>query len=312
MVPMETTLRLLRAAMQASGARKFLIDGFPRTLEQAEAFEATICPSKLVLVFDCPEDEMKRRLLHRGRTSGRVDDNEATIAKRLRAYVEATQPVVERYEAAGRARRVNAVPSAEVVFQDVRALFQPSIVLLVGATGSGRGSLATTLGRAFGYTRISTSELLRREAKVESPRGRLVARAMREGRTVPADVVLQLVRRAMRDAASERFLLDGFPRVVSDGFPLVHDQVQLLRETLGPAHFLIHLDADRVHRIERANNDADAVDAATEVFLREKLPVVRHYERLGLAYRISANLPKEEVAEQVRPIFDEFLARKGK
>ena len=55
LVPTEVTVRLLRQAMQSSSNDKFLIDGFPRALDQAETFEQEVKPPELVLFFDCPE-----------------------------------------------------------------------------------------------------------------------------------------------------------------------------------------------------------------------------------------------------------------
>eukprot|EP00798_Chlamydomonas_sp_ICE-L_P013607 gene13608-19482_t len=54
-VPLEVTMTLLKNAMISSGGSFFLIDGFPRKLDQGQAFEETIMPSKGVLFFDCPE-----------------------------------------------------------------------------------------------------------------------------------------------------------------------------------------------------------------------------------------------------------------
>ncbi len=62
-----------------------LIDGFPRALDQASVFESSIGLPKAVLFFECPEDEMEKRLLKRGETSGRADDNAETIRKRFKA-----------------------------------------------------------------------------------------------------------------------------------------------------------------------------------------------------------------------------------
>ena len=55
LVPTEVTVKLLRKAMQASSNDKFLIDGFPRAIDQAETFERDVKPPALVLFFDCPE-----------------------------------------------------------------------------------------------------------------------------------------------------------------------------------------------------------------------------------------------------------------
>nr|POE63465.1 uridylate kinase [Quercus suber] len=127
-VPMEVTIQLLENAMQAtiaeSGNRKFLIDGFPRKMDQAVAFEEKVVPSKFTLFFDCPEDTMRQRLLKRGETSGRADDNEESIKKRFRTFVETSMPVVDAFEKEGRVVKVDATQGPEEVYEIVKKEFE--------------------------------------------------------------------------------------------------------------------------------------------------------------------------------------------
>src|SRR5437762_1501424 len=105
-VPMEITVALLLDSMTAALTNKetrtpkprFLIDGFPRKMDQATFFEETVCPSTLTLFLSCPEDVLLNRLLSRGKTSGRDDDNIESIRKRFRVFEETTLPVVRYYE----------------------------------------------------------------------------------------------------------------------------------------------------------------------------------------------------------------------
>ena len=97
-VPMEVTISLLRNAIQSAieehdqstsegwgnGKGRFLIDGFPRKLDQSYKFEESVCPAQLVLFLECSEEIMLKRLLQRGETSGRTDDNIDSIKKRFR------------------------------------------------------------------------------------------------------------------------------------------------------------------------------------------------------------------------------------
>ena len=132
-VPMEVTIQLLENAMtealQKSGATKgrFLIDGFPRKMDQAHKFEEAVCPAKLVLFFDCPEKVMEERLLERGKTSGRADDNAESIRKRFRTFVETSMPVVDYYEKEGKVIKVDATPSPDQVFVNTQKLLTAKI-----------------------------------------------------------------------------------------------------------------------------------------------------------------------------------------
>lgn len=120
-VPMEVTIKLLENAMTAALREKgttkgrFLIDGFPRKMDQAHKFEEAVCPAKVVLFFDCPEKVMEERLLERGKTSGRTDDNAESIRKRFRTFIETSMPVVNFYEGQGKVIKVDATPSPEDV-----------------------------------------------------------------------------------------------------------------------------------------------------------------------------------------------------
>jgi UMP-CMP kinase len=126
-VPMEVTIQLLENAMLESisttSNRKFLIDGFPRKMDQALKFEEVVVKSKFTLFFDCDEETMHERLLGRGKTSGRADDNEESIKKRFRTFVETSMPVVEHFEKEGRVVKVDATKGPEEVYTHVREQF---------------------------------------------------------------------------------------------------------------------------------------------------------------------------------------------
>lgn len=130
-VPMEITVALLSNAMAdslastpppATGTKaRFLIDGFPRKLDQAVFFEQTVCPSELVLFLDCPEEVMESRLLKRGETSGRDDDNAESIRKRFRTFIETSMPVVDDFEKKGKVVKVKATGTVDEVYAEVKA-----------------------------------------------------------------------------------------------------------------------------------------------------------------------------------------------
>jgi len=151
LVPGELTVELLKQEMarQATiGNTRFLIDGFPRNRENLVDWEKLIGPVdrvingtavapkhhairafahvKFVLFFDCPEATMLARCLHRGETSGRVDDNEEAVKKRFVTYNEETKPILEGFNEWGIVKTISAVPSAEEVFATIRPLFAGS------------------------------------------------------------------------------------------------------------------------------------------------------------------------------------------
>lgn len=144
-VPSSVTISLLEAAMAAAAKEaeekktggeggkagkgapsklkhRFLVDGFPRNDENRSAYEAlTGSDPALVLFFDCPEAVMRARLLGRGQ--GRTDDNDETIKKRFRVFVESSVPVVEYYEKKGKVAKINADRGPDEVYADVKKVF---------------------------------------------------------------------------------------------------------------------------------------------------------------------------------------------
>lgn len=124
LVPVAVTLNLLKAAMIQSGGKFFLVDGFPRALDQAAMFESSIQPPQAVLFFDCPEEEMEKRLLKRGETSGRSDDNAATIRKRFHTFLDQSLPVKDHYLAEGKCHVISAVAHPDDVYTKVKAALE--------------------------------------------------------------------------------------------------------------------------------------------------------------------------------------------
>ncbi|GAU97238.1 hypothetical protein RvY_08569 [Ramazzottius varieornatus] len=109
LVPLETVLNLLKEAIlrESPHSKGFLIDGFPREVMQANEFEKQVGLCSMVIYFEVPFDIMTERLLQRGITSGRVDDNAATIQKRLQTFADQTIPVVRHYECVRKAHIVH-------------------------------------------------------------------------------------------------------------------------------------------------------------------------------------------------------------
>ena len=121
-VASETTVRLLQQAMDGRQG-PFLIDGFPRSVANLKAFEDVASPACFMLYLDVTEEEMEARLLKRGLSSGRSDDNAEVIKKRFRTFVEDSMPVIKILEERGCLRRINAAATEQIVFDRVCEAF---------------------------------------------------------------------------------------------------------------------------------------------------------------------------------------------
>uniref|UniRef100_A0A6N2MV96 adenylate kinase n=1 Tax=Salix viminalis TaxID=40686 RepID=A0A6N2MV96_SALVM len=150
-VPSEVTVGILQQAMQQSENKKFIIDGFPRNEENIATFEKTVkVEPEFVLFFDCPEDELKRRLLNRNQ--GRADDNPVTIEKRLKVFKESTLPVINYYSSKGKVQKINAQRSVEQVIpgNESRVMKMMNRISEIGSTiVMGRNELLHTSGHGY-------------------------------------------------------------------------------------------------------------------------------------------------------------------
>jgi len=102
-------LTLLKEAIAkvASTSKGFLIDGYPRNVEQGTRFESDVYPVDCVIYFQVSDETMTTRLLKRGETSGRADDNEETIKQRIITFHAETQPVIDYYKKAKKVHQVS-------------------------------------------------------------------------------------------------------------------------------------------------------------------------------------------------------------
>ena len=102
-----------------------IFDGFPRTIAQAEALEALLnergTSVSAVVGLEVPEEELIDRLVKRGQMSGRSDDNEETIKKRLNVYHSQTSPLQDFYKEKGLYKAIKGTGSIEDIFEDIKA-----------------------------------------------------------------------------------------------------------------------------------------------------------------------------------------------
>jgi adenylate kinase len=106
-------------------ANGFLFDGFPRTVAQAQALDKLLNLKKTdiaaVLALEVNEDELVKRLLNRGKTSGRSDDTDETvIRKRFSVYNNETSPVAEYYKRAKKFKAIHGEGSVDEINASLR------------------------------------------------------------------------------------------------------------------------------------------------------------------------------------------------
>jgi len=125
LVPDEVVIGMIDTCLEKHPeAKGFLFDGFPRTIAQAKALDGLLSLKKTtickVLALEVTEDELVKRLLKRGETSGRTDDtDEAVIRKRFNVYKAETEPVAAHYHAQNKLERILGEGSVDDIFQKI-------------------------------------------------------------------------------------------------------------------------------------------------------------------------------------------------
>ncbi|MBL7711702.1 MAG: adenylate kinase, partial [Chitinophagaceae bacterium] len=121
LVPDEVVIGMISTKIdETPDSRGFIFDGFPRTKQQAIALDKLLefknAPINLVLALEVPDEELTKRILHRALTSGRADDTEEVIKKRVEEYRAKTEIVASHYDAMGKVERIKGEGSVEDIF----------------------------------------------------------------------------------------------------------------------------------------------------------------------------------------------------
>jgi adenylate kinase len=131
LVPDALIVELIRERLGHEDTRTgFILDGFPRTIPQAEALDAMLEAIDrriaAVLEFQLPEAEAVERLLGRAAQEGRVDDTPDTIRRRMEVYREQTEPLTAYYIALGLLVGIDAAADVDAVYQQVVQVLERS------------------------------------------------------------------------------------------------------------------------------------------------------------------------------------------
>jgi adenylate kinase len=123
LVPDEITIPLIREELLKTGGGGFILDGYPRTIVQAEALDALLDeigePLSIVLLLALDDDIARERLLRRAAEEGRADDRPGAIDERLATYHRQTAPVVDHYRTSGNLVQLHAERPVNEVWAEI-------------------------------------------------------------------------------------------------------------------------------------------------------------------------------------------------
>jgi len=124
LVPDEVVIGMIRNKLQGNlSGPGYIFDGFPRTVVQADELDKLMgelgTDITIMVSLEVDESELVKRLLKRGETSGRSDDNEETVRKRLEVYNRETSPVARHYSSQGKLSIVNGLGTVGEIFDRI-------------------------------------------------------------------------------------------------------------------------------------------------------------------------------------------------
>eukprot|EP00930_Biecheleria_cincta_P060420 TRINITY_DN46089_c0_g1_i1.p1 TRINITY_DN46089_c0_g1~~TRINITY_DN46089_c0_g1_i1.p1 ORF type:complete len:322 (-),score=68.48 TRINITY_DN46089_c0_g1_i1:14-958(-) len=183
----------------------------------------------------------------------------------------------------------------------------PSVFFVLGGPGAGKATLRARIVKEFVCTQLSVSDLLQKEAvDPASQHGKTISGLMQEGKSVPADIVLGLLEKAIRrNSWQGLFVLDGLPRNFRD----VQAWVRVIGEKVNIKGY-IFLDCEEevleqrlLESSRRTGEDVHCIRNRINAFYDESMAfLVQHLEREGKMFRIDARQSAEEVWMQAKDV----------
>ena len=124
LIPDELMIDILASVFDSfKDSKGVIFDGFPRTIAQAEALKKMLAERgqdvSVMVDLDVPEEELMVRLIKRGKDSGRADDNEETIKKRLHVYHSQTAPLIDWYKNEKKYQHINGLGTMDGIYADI-------------------------------------------------------------------------------------------------------------------------------------------------------------------------------------------------
>lgn len=186
-------------------------------------------------------------------------------------------------------------------------------LILFGPPGAGKGTQAEAISETFSLPHIATGDIFRNNVKNETDLGRQAKKYMDKGELVPDDVVIAMVKeRISRGDAADGFLLDGFPRTVSQAEAL--DEALSADGTSVDAVLRLLVDDEeltarmlkRAEEQGRSDDTREVVETRLRVYRDETEPLVDRYRRQGVLHEIdgkgSIDAVRERVLETIRDL----------
>lgn len=224
-------VKIIEKRITSENKDGILFDGFPRTVVQAYILDGLLIKLNTSLTFmlslEVPKDELVTRLVERGKSSGRPDDNMEVIQKRLFEYEDKTLPLIDFYKERGKYISINGVGDISDITKLLNDAIETTLkhkffnIVVTGKPGSGRGTQAKKLAQKYNLAYISTGKIMRQEIASGSEIGLTYKGYMDRGDLVPDELPIRMIERVIRDNPHVNgYVFKGFPRSLVQAYIL--------------------------------------------------------------------------------------------
>ena len=192
-------------------------------------------------------------------------------------------------------------------------------IIILGDPGCGKGTQSANIIKKYGFTHISTGEILREEVELHTAIGDIVKKFIDRGFLVPDDIITrEIFITTMKQEQTKGLLFDGFPRTLFQADYLDN----LLLQKRSGISLVLQMDVDEdelYNRIlnrskdsHRSDDKLETVHKRIEVYYEQTYPLIDYYKKQGKLQTVRAMAPVNEVFGKIANIIDEYLIKEGK
>ncbi|XP_074562062.1 putative UMP-CMP kinase 2 [Curcuma longa] len=193
---------------------------------------------------------------------------------------------------------------AKLVTEAISKRKTPFITFVLGGPGSGKGTQCQKIAEVFNFEHICAGDLLREEMSSNSQNGAMIRSIIMEGRIVPSEITVNLLKKQIHSSGNNKVLIDGFPR--NEENRIAFERIVGVEPDL--VLYFYCPEEEIVERILKRNqgridDNIDTINKRLESFKKLSLPVIDHYTAEGKVYKINAVGSVDEVFQRIRPVF---------
>ena len=205
-------------------------------------------------------------------------------------------------------------------------------IILLGAPGAGKGTLASQISTTYGLPHISTGDIFRENIKNQTPIGVIAKSYIDKGQLVPDEVTCKIVEeRLAKDDCKKGYMLDGFPRTLAQAemlakitaidavinidvdFSLIMNRIcgRRVCKDCGETFHTSRLQGDKCTRCggelyQRKDDNPETVGSRLDVYEKQTAPLIAYYTEKGVLFNVNGSKTPDDTFVEVRAVLDGF------